>query len=104
MAEMSKLLSHFRGEDLRVSAERALYQATLGNALALGRDDLGCFEPGRRADLVVIDESRCDTMLPPLTNHYALPAERLMRVLYRSTPDMVKETLIDGKEVFVRER
>jgi guanine deaminase len=104
MAEMSKLLSHFRGEDLRVSAERALYQATLGNALALGRDDLGCFEPGRRADLVVIDDSRCDTMLPPLTNHYALPAERLMRVLYRSTPDMVKETLIDGKEVFVRER
>jgi hypothetical protein len=53
---------------------------------------------------VVIDDSRCDTMLPPLTNHYALPAERLMRVLYRSTPDMVKETLIDGKEVFVRER
>ena len=56
------------------------------------------------ADLVVIDDSRCDTMQPPLANQYTLPAERLMRVLYRSTPNMVKETLIDGKEVFVRER
>ncbi|HNA79878.1 MAG TPA: guanine deaminase [Turneriella sp.] len=104
MTEMAKLLSHFRAQDMRVGAERAVYQATLGNALCLGRNDLGCFEPGRRADLVVIDDSRCDTMQPPLANQYTLPAERLMRVLYRSTPNMVKETLIDGKEVFVRER
>ncbi len=104
MTEMAKLLSHFRGHNLLVSAERAVYQATLGNALALGRDDLGCFEPGRRADLVVIDDSHCDTMQAPLKNHYALPAERLMRVLYRGTPDMVRETLIDGKEVFAREK
>lgn len=104
MSEMAKLLSHFRGQDLRVSVEQAVYQATLGNALALGRNDLGCFAPGRRADILVIDDSRCDTMLRPLKNQYVELKERLMRVIYRGTADMVRETLIDGKEVFARDR
>ncbi len=103
MTEMAKILSAFRGKDMRVSAERAVYQATLGNALALGRTDIGCFEPGRRADLVVIDDRSCDTMLRPLANHYTKPEERLMRVLYRGESRMVKETLVDGKAVFVRD-
>lgn len=103
MSEMAKMLSHFHAADLRVSAEEAVFQATLGNARALGRTDVGRFETGRRADLVVIDDKVCDTMLPPRTNHYTQPEERLMRVLYRNTPRMVRETLIDGKAVFVRE-
>lgn len=102
MVEVAKLLSHFRSVECRVNAEHALFQATLGNAMALGRNDIGRFERGRRADLVIIDDKFCDPMLPPLTNRYSAPGERLMRILYRSTPGMVKETLIDGKTVFRR--
>lgn len=102
MVEVSKLLARFRGVECRVSAERALFQATLGNAMALGRDDIGCFERGRKADLVIIDDKICDPMLVPLTNHYSAPEERLLRVLYRGSPGMVKETLVDGKTVFRR--
>ncbi|MFZ5629113.1 MAG: guanine deaminase [Spirochaetota bacterium] len=102
MAEMSKLLSHFRGEDLRVGAEQAIQQATLGNALAIGRNDLGNFAPGKRADLAVIDDSYCDTLLTESANAYSTLPERLQRIVYRTHPDMVRETLVDGKVVFAR--
>ncbi|GAB4430184.1 MAG: hypothetical protein OHK0011_12800 [Turneriella sp.] len=102
MAEMSKLLSRFRGKDLRVSAEQAIHQATLGNALAIGRNDLGNFAPGKRADLAIIDDSYCDTLMTESANAYSTLTERLQRIVYRTHPDMVRETLVDGKVVFAR--
>ncbi len=103
MAEMAKLRAHFDGSEVGVNCATALYQATLGNAQALGRaDELGSFTVGKRADLALIDDSRCDTLLDEEPNHYSSLSERLNRILYRPHTEMVAMTLIDGEAVFAR--
>jgi len=99
MVEMSKLLS----PGSALSVDRALWQATLGNAAALGRaHDLGSFAIGKQADIALIEDSRAETMLGREKNQYRSLAERLNRVLYRGTHSMVERTLVDGEAVFVR--
>lgn len=98
LVEMAKL----KGRP--VSADRALYQATLGNAEALGRGrELGSFAVGKRADVAVIDDAKSDTMLGGIKNRYASLSERLNRVLYRGSHDSVAMTLVDGQAVYVRQ-
>ena len=41
--------------DMRMTAEEALWAATVGGAQALRRDDIGRLAPGARADAVVLD-------------------------------------------------
>lgn len=41
--------------EMRMSAEEALWAATIGGAKALGRSDLGRLAPGARADAVLLD-------------------------------------------------
>lgn len=99
MVELSKLLP---GESA-VSVATALYQATLGNAVALGRDmELGSFAVGKRADVVIVDDKRAETMRGNLTNQYSSISERLNRFLYRGDSGLVERALIDGEAVFVR--
>lgn len=100
MVEVSKLLSRFSGKDERANMEQAIFQATLGNARALERPDLGSFALGKRADLIVIDDSLCDPLLGMARNAYHTLPERLSRIFYRGHPDMVREALVDGKVVF----
>ena len=47
------LLARLRGGARAMQAREALELATLGGAACLGRDDIGCLEPGRAGDLVV---------------------------------------------------
>ena len=131
MTEMAKLRGHFdsmrRGELVEsrrgatrpseslsselveprpaaITLETALCQATLGNAAALGREnELGSFAVGKRADIAIIDDAKCDTLLDEERNHYASLPERLARLIYRHHPEMVATTLIDGEIVFARE-
>ncbi len=104
MTEMAKLRAHWDNSNTAVTIETALYQATLGNAAALGRDnELGSFAIGKRADIAIIDDAKCDTLLDEERNHYASLPERLARLIYRHHPEMVATTLIDGEIVFARE-
>lgn len=60
MAEAYKILQ-LQGQSL--SAFAALHAVTLGNAVALGLDHLiGSFEPGREADIVVLDPAAVRAM------------------------------------------
>lgn len=103
MTEMAKLRAHWDEKDNTVTVDRAVYQATLGNAEALGRGgELGSFAVGKRADIALIDDSRSDTLLDEEKNHYASLRERLNRVLYRPHTEMVTATYIDGEVAFAR--
>lgn len=102
MTESAKLRAHFTGEDAALPVTAAVYQATLGNANAIGRSDLGSFAAGKMADLIVIDDSLCDTLLTETANAYSTLPERLQRIVYRGHNEMVRETLIEGKITFAR--
>ena len=103
MTEMAKLRGHFDNFYGGITAETSLHQATLGNAAALGRaHELGSFAVGKRADAVLIDDAKCDTLLDEERNHYSTMPERLNRILYRGHDDMVEMTFIDGEAVFAR--
>jgi len=54
------LLAHRIGADPSrwITAEDALWMATRGGARCLGRDDIGSLEPGKCADLVLVDTRR----------------------------------------------
>ncbi|HLY33082.1 MAG TPA: amidohydrolase family protein, partial [Jatrophihabitantaceae bacterium] len=41
--------------EMHLSPAEAVHAATAGGAMALRRDDIGVLEPGRRADLIVLD-------------------------------------------------
>jgi cytosine/adenosine deaminase-related metal-dependent hydrolase len=61
MAEARQaLLAHRVGSDPSrwITAEEALWMATRGGARCLGRDDVGSLEPGKCADLVLVDTRR----------------------------------------------
>ena len=103
MTEMAKLRGHLDNVYGGITAETSLYQATLGNAAALGRaHELGSFAVGKSADVVLVEDGKCDTLLDEERNHYSSLPERLNRILYRGHPEMVAATFVDGEPVFAR--
>ena len=54
------LLAHRLGADPTrwLTAEEVLWMATRGGARCLGRDDIGSLEPGKAADLILVDTRR----------------------------------------------
>jgi len=74
-----------------MDAETALRIATTGGALVLGlQDHVGSVEPGKRADLIVIDLRR-----PHLTPLY----HPFSQVVYACRGGDVRDSIIDGKVV-----
>jgi 5-methylthioadenosine/S-adenosylhomocysteine deaminase len=59
-------------------AEKVVEWATRGGARALGRDDLGSLEPGKKADVVLIKNDTSPVMFPILNpyGHVAFQAQR----------------------------
>jgi imidazolonepropionase len=67
--------------DMGMTPAEALWAATAGGARALGRDDLGTLEVGRRADFVVLD------------------APSYVHLAYRPGVPLVAETWVAGRPV-----
>jgi 5-methylthioadenosine/S-adenosylhomocysteine deaminase len=93
-ARFATLMSRTRAAS--VCATEALFAATLGGARALGlADGIGSLEPGRQADLAVVNLS--DLRQQPVTD----PAAAL---IFSSSGRDVLLTVVDGKEIYRRDR
>ena len=83
----------------RLAPERAFYLATLGNARALGMEDgIGRLEPGRYADLVVLDP--CAT--PLLAARDALSetlADTLLALMVLGDDRIVRASWVAGRQL-----
>jgi 5-methylthioadenosine/S-adenosylhomocysteine deaminase len=83
------------GDPCVANAESMIKLATIGGAKAIGLDHLiGSVEPGKQADLIIID-----THKPHLTPVYNLPS----LIVYAVSGADVRDVLVDGK-VVVRNR
>ena len=75
-------------------AEKVFEMATLGGAKALGLDQaIGSIEPGKKADLVVLD-------LGKVWN--PLHGELYSSIVYSASPENVHSVMIDGKWIYRR--
>jgi guanine deaminase len=86
------------------SAQDYFRLATLGGAAALGRsEEIGSLEVGKQADLALVD---LDLLLLPGEERsvwWELDAATVAaRLIYRSHPEMVRETLVGGRCVWRR--
>src|SRR5688500_17045079 len=87
------LLAHRIGADPGrwITAEEALWMATRGGARCLGRDDIGSLEPGKCADLLLVDTRRLS---------YAGAASDLLAALVFSPfPEPVSMAMVNGRIV-----
>lgn len=88
---LQKALTH---DPEAVPAMQALELATLGGAAAMGQSaDLGSLEPGKKADLAVLD----------MDMPHSLPAfgrDAVQRVVYQATRENVVHTMVDGRFLY----
>ena len=78
-------------------ALQAFYQMTLGNARALGLDDrIGAIEPGREADLVVLDSRATPAMQHRMESIDGDLAEELFVLMMMGDDRAVAETYVGG--------
>ncbi|MEJ7605329.1 MAG: amidohydrolase [Bryobacteraceae bacterium] len=91
-AKLQKVAS---GDATAIPAEQALAMATILGARALGLDqEIGSLEPGKRADLIVIDASAAHAT--PLYNVYS-------QIVYASKGSDVRHAVVNGR-VVMRDR
>jgi cytosine/adenosine deaminase-related metal-dependent hydrolase len=86
--------AHLKGETithLRLRAQQVVEWCTRGGAHALGRDDLGSLQPGKKADVVLIKNDASPVSFPLLNplGHVAFQAQRAD----------VHTVLVDGRVV-----
>lgn len=88
---LQKALTH---DPKALPAMQVLEIATLGGAAALGQEnELGSLEPGKKADLVVLD----------MDMPHSLPSggrDVVQRVVYQATHENVLHTMADGKFLY----
>src|SRR5262245_51028427 len=94
MAEVRQaLLAHRLGADPArwITAEEALWMATRGGARCLGRDDIGSLEPGKAADIILVDTRRL--------SYAGAGADALAALVFSPWPEPVDTVMVDGRLV-----
>jgi cytosine/adenosine deaminase-related metal-dependent hydrolase len=74
-----------------LSAEEVLWMATRGGARCLGRDDIGSLEPGKAADVVLIDTRRL--------SYAGAGSDLLAALVFSPWPEPVHTALVNGRVV-----
>ncbi|MFC6006267.1 amidohydrolase family protein [Angustibacter luteus] len=93
------LEAHIKGDtvtNVHLRAEHVVQWATRGGAQALGRDDLGSLEPGKKADVVLIKNDGSPVSFP-LLNPYG-------HVAFQAQRGDVHTVLVDGRVVKYQHR
>ncbi len=88
------LEAHAAGEtvtQLHLRAEQVVEWATVGGARALGRDDLGSLEPGKKADVVLLKNDHSAFSFP-LVNPYG-------HIAFQAQRGDVHTVVVDGRVV-----
>ncbi len=87
------LLAHRLGADPSrwVTAEEVLWMATRGGARCLGRDDVGSLEPGKMADLILIDTRRL--------SYAGAGGDILAALVFSPWPEPVDTVMVGGRVV-----
>jgi cytosine/adenosine deaminase-related metal-dependent hydrolase len=87
------LLAHRLDQDPArwLSAEEALWMATRGGARCLGRDDVGSLEPGKAADLVLVDTRRL--------SYAGAGSDPLAALVFSPWPEPVDTVMVNGRIV-----
>jgi cytosine/adenosine deaminase-related metal-dependent hydrolase len=74
-----------------LTAEEVLWMATRGGARCLGRDDIGSLEPGKAADLVLVDTRRL--------SYAGAGSDLLAALVFSPWPEPVDTVMIGGRVV-----
>jgi cytosine/adenosine deaminase-related metal-dependent hydrolase len=87
------LLAHRLGADPSrwITAEEVLWMATRGGAACLGRDDIGSLEPGKAADLVIVDTRRL--------SYAGAGSDPLAALVFSPFPEPVDTVIVHGRVV-----
>jgi 8-oxoguanine deaminase len=87
------LLAHRIGADPGrwITAEEALWMATRGGARCLGRDDIGSLEPGKCADLILVDTRRL--------SYAGASSDLLAALVFSPFPEPVDTAMVNGRVV-----
>jgi 5-methylthioadenosine/S-adenosylhomocysteine deaminase len=95
MASAARLQKILRKDPKALSARAALELATIGGARALNMADrIGSIEPGKRADIIVVDLSS-----PSIRPIYSIESA----IVYAASGDDVRATIVEGK-VLMKDR
>ena len=74
-----------------LTAEEVLWMATRGGARCLGRDDIGSLEPGKAADLILIDTRRL--------SYAGASSDLLAALVFSPWPEPVDTVMVNGRVV-----
>jgi 8-oxoguanine deaminase len=87
------LLAHRIGQDPTrwLTAEDVLWMATRGGAACLGRDDIGSLEPGKAADLLMIDTRRL--------SYAGASSDPLAALVFSPFPEPADTVIVNGRIV-----
>lgn len=90
------LLAHRSGNDPSrwLTAREVLWMATRGGARCLGRDDIGSLEPGKAADLILVDTRRL--------SYAGAGSDILSAIVFSPWPEVVDYVMVNGKFVVQR--
>jgi cytosine/adenosine deaminase-related metal-dependent hydrolase len=74
-----------------LTAEDVLWMATRGGARCLGRDDIGSLEPGKAADLILVDTRRL--------SYAGASSDLLAALVFSPWPEPVDTVMVNGRVV-----